>query len=452
MSALETDWQKFPLTAKLRLLAGLRANRWRAGANSGQAPPHPDFRVWYGQGARGSGKTRAGAEWLSEQIFSYPPGEWGIVAPTFGDARRKCVEGPSGLLVALGGADGPLIEKWNRSTGELFLVNGAIVYLDGADDGALRIQGENLRGLWADEIGLWKRWDESWNESIQFAVRLEPAQIVATGTPKGKRGIVKQLLEEKADAPDEVVVTRLRLADNERNLAPAQIASLKRRYAGTYLGRQELEGEVLEDVEGALWRYSMIDPYRVAEDPMRIGNRRVVAIDPAVTSDPLESDETGIIACATDHTEEGYVLADRSGVMPPLEWAKTAIALYKELRADRIIGEANNGGDLIETVLRQIDPNIPYRKVWASKGKQTRAEPVAALYEQGRIRHVEALPELETEMTTWVPGERSPNRMDALVWAFHDLILDRGQNTYVGGEPGEPVEPSITADLWDRPL
>ena len=453
MSVLETDWRSYPLTAKLRLLAGLRGNAWRSRANPGQVPPSDDFRVWYAQGARGSGKTQAGAEWLGEQLFLHPPGEWGIVAPTFKDARRKCVEGPAGLLPVLGGEDGPLVEKWNRSTGELFLVNGAIVYLDGADEGAPRVQGENFRGLWADEIGLWVKWDDAWNESIQFAVRLEPAQIVATGTPKGKRGIVKQLLEEKDDAPDEVVFTRLRLEDNERNLSAVQVASLHRRYAGTYLGRQELGGEILEDVEGALWRWSMIDPFRVAQDPVRIGNRIVVAIDPAVTSDPKDSDETGILACSTDHTEEGYVLADRSGIMPPLDWAKTAIRLYHELHADRIIGEVNNGGDLIETVLRQVDPNIPYSSVWASKGKQTRAEPVAALYEQGRIKHVEALPELETEMTTWVPGEPSPNRMDALVWAFHDLILDKTQGTHVvdPDELGRGAQ-SITGDLWEKPL
>ncbi len=401
------------------------------------------------QGARGSGKTRTGAEVFAELILTSPPGEWGVIAPTFGDARDTCVEGESGLKGVLG----PAVSKWNRSNGELYIANGSIVHLDGADDGALRIQGKNLRGAWCDEIGLWKKWQTSWEESLQFAVRVEPAKIIATGTPKGKHGIVKLLLEEAATAPQDVIFSRTFLEDNERNLAPAQIASLRRRYEGTRLGHQELGGEILDEVEGALWTWKMIDEHRVGEDPVRIGHRSVVAVDP---SGSKEGDEVGIVCVATDHTQAGYVLEDRSGNYSPLDWAKAAVALYHDRRADRIVVERNFGGEMAVTLIRQVDPNVPILTVFASKGKEARAEPVAALYEQGRVHHVGVFPELESEQTSWVPGagKRSPNRLDALVWAFTDLILDLEPAIHVGGEvqPFEDgvIPPTITGDLWGK--
>ena len=353
-------------------------------------------------------------------------GDWAIVAPTYGDARDVCVEGPrSGILAVLGGA----VENWNRSLGEVRTANGARIYIDGADDGALRIQGKNLRGVWADEIGLWRGWKRAWEESIMFAVRIDPAKIVATGTPKGRHGL-PGLLVEDSDVP----VTRLRTIDNAANLSPAVVQALERKYLDTRLGRQELEGELLDDVEGALWTWGMIE--RVDEAPEL--RRVVIAIDPAVTAKD-SSDETGIAVCALGGNGIGHVLADLSGRFSPDGWARRAIAAYEDFGADRIVAERNNGGDMVEATIRTVDPNVPITTVWASRGKYTRAEPVAALYEQGRVCHVGALAELENQLTSWVPGEgESPDRLDAVVWGITELMLEPEERTQII-EEYEPV-------------
>lgn len=711
----QPDWRTWPLAAKLKYLAGLRYQRWCRTANTGQTLPEGSWRVWYARGGRGSGKTRTGAETLAYWILSNPPGEWGVIAPTYGDARDTCIEG-SPASPALLDALGPAVENWNRSMGELRVANGSVVRADGADDGALRVQGRNLRGCWCiegsqrvllrrgetpirdvrvgdeawtrdgwravtahalmrreapllrieardgqavlatddhpvwtehrgwvparslrvgdtlrvwssppvpplgtngmelggtgparattrttmacssipssgrghtaaaflmaglstiatktrpitsprtwrqclapsiwsvmvfsaslillrsrrpsaalrkqpgpnanrestlapnaakrstrlasapasapplvgrnstvrniasagsgdvfditvegahefvaggilvkncDEVGLWKQWQTAWEESISFAVRLDPALIIATGTPKGKQGVVKLLLDDPAD----VVMTRLLLEENEPNLSPVQLAALRRRYEGSRLGRQELHGEILDDVEGALWTWAMIDSNR-AELPTEGTSRTVVAVDPAATSKDT-SDETGIVAAscygaatpwpkahlvggeAVDHY---WVRADRSGRYSPRGWAQEAVELYHELGADCIVAERNQGGEMVEATIRSVDPNVPIRLVWASKGKMPRAEPISALYEQSRCHHPEPLPELESEMTAWVPGEPSPSRMDALVWALTDLS-DNAQDFAFAAGNGAPVESPITAGIMDR--
>lgn len=420
--AVPADWREWPPEAKVKL----RRAVWKRLRRPEQEPPPGDWRTWYLQGGRGSGKTRPAAEtlaeWAEETI-----GEWAVVAPTYGAARDVCIEGPSGLLLALGGVDGPNVANWNRSLGELRLRNGSVIFADGADDGALRIQGKNLRGAWCDEVGLWRQWDLAWNESLAFAVRLPPARIIATGTPKAGHGLVRLLVNDPA-----VPKSRLRTRDNLANLDAATVADLEHRFAGTRRGRQELEGEFLTDVDGALWTLGMIDASRVGkahfdEDTELRLVRAVVAIDPAVTSGE-DSDETGIVVAARGADGDAYVLADRSGRFTPEGWGRRAVAAHHEFGCDRIIGEANNGGDLVESVLRTVDRSIPYRKVHASRGKRVRAEPIAALYEQGRVHHVGAFPELEDQMTTWTPesGE-SPDRMDALVWALTELMVDAGK-------------------------
>lgn len=319
------------------------------------------------------------------------------------------------MLAVLGDA----VETWNRSLGELRTINGARIHIDGADDGALRVQGKNLRGVWADEVGLWREWRRAWEESIAFAVRIDPARIVATGTPKGKHGIPRLLLED-----DTVPVTRLRTMDNANNLSAAMLDMLERRYAGTRLGRQELEGELLDDVDGALWTWQMIENARVREPPAVL-KRIVVAVDPAATANP-DSDETGIVVAGIDQDGEGYVLADRSARLSPNGWAERAITAYEDHHADRIVAERNQGGDMVKATLHVVDPSVPVTLVWASKGKHTRAEPVAALYEQGRVHHVGAFPELEGQLTGWTPESKtSPDRLDALVWALTELMLGR---------------------------
>ena len=374
----------------------------------------------------------------------------------------------SGLKKVLGAA----VLNWNRGNGELYVANGSTVFCDGADDGAERIQGKELRACWCDEIGLWrvvktrkgeaKGGIHSWQESIEFAVREEPGLILATGTPKGKKGVVKLLTEEPSDR---VVFTFPSLRANEPNLMPSVVEGWRRRYGGTRLGRQELEGEIIGDVDGALWRWEFIEGRRLqAELAATIREveiqRTVIAIDPAASSEE-GADETGIVAARTflpdqDHAydlglaavpqqPQGLLLDDASGTFTPTEWARKAVALYHEHRADRIVAEKNNGGEMVEAVLRQIDPSVPVKLVWASKGKQTRAEPISALYEQGRVHHLEAFPELESEMTTWVPGEPSPSRMDAAVWALTDLMLTSGEFE-VSARRIRPNE-TITGDL-----
>lgn len=431
--------------------------------------------MWYAQGPRGSGKTRCGAEALADIILSHPAQDYACVGPTFGDARDTMIEHrKSGLKKVLG----PAVTNWNRSQGELYVANGSVVYCDGADDGAERIQGKELGAAWCDEIGLWrvtktkkgesKGGIHAWQESIEFAVRSAPALIIATGTPKGKKGVVKLLTEEP---PDRVVFSFPSLKANERNLVAAVVEGWRRRYAGTRLGRQELEGEIIGDVVGALWNWAMIEEERLSEENWEALDaayvaRTVVALDPAVSAEE-GSDETGIIAASLLDLPDALpaerlgldgipdprsphiaIVADESGVYGPNEWARKAIDLYYELEADRIVYEKNQGGDMIPEIIRGIDPNVPLQDVWASKGKRTRAEPVSAIYEQRRAHHIGGFPELEDEMTTWVPGEESPSRMDAAVWAVWALLID-GPGEFVFPEPHPDSPPSIGEEIME---
>lgn len=403
---------------------------WRASVyQKGQYPPKGDWRTWYIRGGRGGGKTWTGAHQLGEwiRLHDRPEAEWGIVAPTFGDARDTCVEGPSGLLKALGLTKS--YKGWNRSYGELNLESGGVLYCDGADDGAYRIQGKNLLGLWADEVGLWKRWKDAWDESIAFAVRIDPARIVATGTPKRGHPLVKRLM-----ADETVVTTVVRTLDNAANLSKAALDELITRFAGTELGRQELEGDILGDVPGALVKREQIqyghppERYNDANELVYDYSRIVVAIDPAGTYGP-DSDETGIIV-AGERAGLGFVLDDLSGKFSPLDWAKRAIAAYDDHKADAIVVETNYGGDMVEQTLRSAGFIGRVIKVTASRGKLLRAEPVTGKYEQGLIYHLRPFPELEDQLCTYVPPEPghrnadSPDRLDALVWAFTELMLE----------------------------
>lgn len=472
-SALPSGWRTWPIAARLKHLGHLQASQWARQANEGQCPP-PEWgagaRVWYAQGARGSGKTRSGAEAFAELILTHGAGEWACVGPTMADARAMVEHRKSGLRRALG----PAVEKWNRSSGELYVANGAEVYCDGADDGALRIQGKGLRGAWADEIGLWKSTKDrkgeekgglrSWKESIVFAVREAPALIVATGTPKGNVGVVKYL---RSQPEGRVVFTRPSLVDNRANLEPSIVEEWEELYAGTRLGRQELEGEVLEDVEGALWHLELIEADRMDRSLLpqvlrSAGSRTVVGVDPSGTK---AGDETGIIAAARvpgkadlfrefpaeeRRFDHGFVLADRSDHYSPNGWAEAAIALYKELRADRIVAERNHGGEMVENTIRMLDPSVPVTTVWASKGKEARAEPVVGLYEQHRVHHLGAFVELESEQTSWVPGGPSPNRLDGVVWSLTDLLVESDGRRPGAVPEGEQAPEPITADLLDR--
>ncbi len=420
---MTTAYQEL-LTIPLPILQAALAEleTWRDKARPEQLPPD-DWRTWYVRGGRGSGKTWTGGNTLAEMALE-TPGDYGVVAPTDAAVRDVCIEGPSGLIHALGtnlaeikrGASRYVL-SYNQTMAQLRLRNGSTIYGDGADDGAPTIQGKNLRALWADEVGLWRKWQQAWEESIRYAVRLSPARIVATGTPKRGHPLVRALM-----ADDSVHKTLLKTSDNAVNLDPALLQELYARYGGTTLGRQELEGEILDDVPGALWRRASIDNLRTLNHPAFV--RVVIAIDPSATSTE-SADECGIVAAGLAADGRGYVLGDYSMRASPNAWATEAIKAYHRWQADRIVAETNNGGEMVGQIISTLDPNISYRAVTASRGKQTRAEPVAALYEQGRVSHVGSFELLEDQMCQWVPGESSPDRMDALVWALTELMVSQ---------------------------
>jgi len=387
------------------------------GARPEQRSPDGDWSTWLIQSGRGWGKTRTGAEWLADGALGSPGSRWAIVAPTFTDGRDTCIEGESGLLSVLRRRR-PMVrwdDHWNRSLGEVILPNGSRVKLFTSEkpDG---LRGPQHHGAWCDEAAAWRNAKDTW-DMLQFGLRLgRRPQAVVTTTPKPVR-LVRTLVADPT-----TTITRGSTFDNAANLAPSQLDRLRTLYEGTRLGRQELYGELLLDTPGALWTQAVVDDARVDRAPAL--QRVVVAIDPAVTSGE-DSDSTGIVAAGIGVDGHLYVLHDRTCRESPERWARRAVELYDEVEGDRIVAEVNNGGDLVEAVLRTVDPSVPVRKVHASRGKRMRAEPVAALYEQGRVHHVGGLPELEDQMTTWTPESAdSPDRLDALVWALTDLAIE----------------------------
>ena len=420
---LPSDWRDWPEERKRAFLARLRvrAARWEGLARPAQRLPTGDWYIWALIGGRGSGKTRAGTEWLADEIAADDPGdESAIVAPTFGDARDTCIEGDSGLLKALE-RRGVAVAVWNRSLGELRLASGAVVRIDGADDGGLRLQGHNFRRAFCDELGLWRAGagERAWEESLLPAVRLGDPKIVVATTPK-PTPLMRRLLADPV-----AVVTRMTTFDNEANLAPSFLAQMRARYEGTRLGRQELWGELVDEVEGALWRRSWLDRDRVGEVPYP-GLRQVrCALDPA--DGATEGDEQAICVAGIGWDHELYVVHSEGLRTTPLEWLKRAINVARQHQAT-IVYEKNFTGQfgitVLEQAMRELGVRVPYKQVTAAQGKRTRAEPVAALYEQGRVHHVGRFEELEEQLATWTggPGERSPDRLDALVWALWEFI------------------------------
>lgn len=378
-----------------------------------QKLPDGDWLIWLVMAGRGFGKTRTGAEqvvdWAVEE-----PGDYFVCAPTFRDMRAVCVEGPSGVLQVL--RRRALGHEWNLTTTQIAMANGSRLYCGSADEPD-RWRGYNFRGGWGDEAAAWRR-PETFTQ-LRLATRMGARpRIVLTTTPKPTA-----LIRDLASRDDGTVhITRGRMLDNVENLSDAAVAELLHTYGGTRLGRQELDGELLLDSPGALWSLAGIEAARVADVPAL--DRVVVAVDPAVTSGE-DSDLTGIVAVGRAG-DQLYVLADASGRYSPDGWARVAVDLAAEWQADRVVAEVNNGGDLVERVLRQVDRDLPYRAVHASRGKRVRAEPVAALYEQGRVHHVGCFAELEDQLCGWTPdAPGSPDRMDALVWACTDLLEGR---------------------------
>ncbi len=384
-------------------------------ARDNQLAPEGDWQTWVILAGRGFGKTRTGAEqariWTRD--FKYV----NLIGATADDARDIMIDGESGILAVCPSYERPVYMKSDR---KLIWPNGAESLIFTADEPE-RLRGKQHMKLWADELCAW-RYPESWDQAM-FGLRLGAnPQAVVTTTPKPTK-LLKELMADPT-----TIITRGSTYDNRANLAPAFFQKIIKKYEGTRLGRQELKAEVLDDVEGALWKRSQIDELRVIKHPELI--RVVVAIDPEATNTD-ESDETGIIVAGLGRDGHGYVLDDGSLKGSPNEWASGAVTLFHKYHADRIVAEINNGGDMVEYTIRTIEKAIPYKKLHASRGKQTRAEPVAALYEQGNVHHVGVFPDLEDQMCNWVPGDAdSPDRMDALVWALTELMVEDTGDPY----------------------
>ena len=376
------------------------------------------------------GKSRTAAEWLIREVAKNPRTEWAVVAPT-GQDVAKCFEDLSVGLMTV--APKGVIVKYNKTEHDATLSNGSIIHGISADKPD-RLRGYNLAGCWADEISSW-RYPDAWNLGLLPSLRdlrVSP-RVVITTTPKPVI-LLRQIMEEDQEKGS-TIITRGSTFDNADNLAPKFLEEMKARYEGTRRGRQEIYGELLTDVDGALVSQDMIDGPRLRESTNGKGanvpadiflSRIVVAVDPATTSGE-ESDETGIIVCAKGVDNRGYILADLSCKESPDGWAKIVAKAYDQYGADRVIAEKNQGGDMVERIVRSVHPNIAYKGVAAKVGKKLRAEPIAALYEQGKVSHVGYFAELEDQWCTWIPDaaahQKSPDRVDALVHGLTELGL-----------------------------
>lgn len=373
--------------------------------------------MWLVLAGRGFGKTRIGAEWVKDRVQRGKAGRVALVAETAADARDVMVEGESGLLSIFPKGFRP---KYEPSKRRLTWPNGAIATTYSADDPE-QLRGPQHDGAWADELAKWRYAQQTW-DNLMLGNRLgERPQTVVTTTPR-PIPLVKALVKDPSTH-----VTRGSTYDNLMNLAPSFRDDVVKRYEGTRLGRQELYADILDDVPGALWTWDMLEATRTRQAPPL--TRVAVAIDPAVTSGE-QADETGIVVGGKSATQHGYILADWTCKLSPDGWARRALAAYDEFEADVIVAEVNNGGEMVEAVLRATcaslrRPMPPYKAVHASRGKRTRAEPVAALYEQGRAHHVGMWPLLEQQMCEFVPDQvdGSPDRVDAAVWCLTELML-----------------------------
>jgi len=384
---------------------------WSEWVRDNQRPPEGDWATWLILAGRGFGKTRVGSETVRRWVQDFP--FVNLIGATADDARDIMIEGESGILAICPQQERPAYLPSKRC---LEWPNGARSLIFTADEPE-RLRGKQHMKLWCDELGSWRRPEAFVQAMLGLRLGALP-QAVVTTTPKP----VKLIRELMADIG--TVTTRGSTYDNRGHLAPGFFARIINRYEGTRLGRQELNAELLDDVEGALWSGELIEAARVRKAPDMA--RIVVAIDPATTSGE-DSDETGIVVAGRGVDGHAYVLRDLSCRLSSNGWGNRAINAYREFRADRIVAEVNNGGDLVENVIRVIDRNVSYKAVHASRGKIVRAEPISALYEQKRVHHVGLFAELETQMCSFVPDnfDGSPDRVDALVWALTELMVSR---------------------------
>jgi len=407
---------------------------WQVWARDDQLPPRTTsngepWRLWLILGGRGAGKTRAGSEWVRakalgiEPVANEPSLRIALIGETIAEVRNVMVEGVSGLLAVHREDERPRFES-----SKLLVTwpNGAVAQIFSAENPE-GLRGPQFDAAWCDELAKWRNAEDTW-DMLQFGLRLGSwPQVVATTTPR-RVPLLRQLMADPG-----TVVSRSATADNSANLAPSFVAEMMRRYQGSALSRQELLGEMIEDDVGGLWRRDWIDAQRVRTAPAM--RSIVVAVDPPVTA-TARSDACGIIVAGRGEDHRLYVLADRSVQgREPAVWARAAIAAQKDFNAERVVAEVNQGGDLVVSVLRHIEPGCPVRQVRATRGKWLRAEPVAALYAEGRVAHVGTFEALEDEMCAFGSDGRahgrSPDRLDALVWAVSCLM-----------EP-EPARPAL---------
>lgn len=387
-----------------------------------------DWASWVIMGGRGAGKTRAGAEWVRQQVEGAEPLDTGacrrvaLIGETLDQVREVMVFGESGIMACSPPDRKP---EWQAARRVVVWPNGAEAWaMSASSPEALR--GPQFDCAWADELGKWRRGRDTW-DMLQFALRLgdHPKTLVTT-TPRNI-GVLKEIL-----AAADTVVTHAPTTANRANLAPGFLKKVYADYSGSRLGQQELDGKMLEDVEGALWPLECLDGVKRPEAPQM--DRIVVAVDPPASSKST-ADACGIVVAGLQQLGEGpqdwraWVLEDASvRGASPAQWAARVVDAARTWQADRVVAEVNQGGDMVETVLRQQDPLLSYRGVHASRGKSVRAEPVAALYEQGRVFHLPGLRELEAQMGEMTivgfEGKGSPDRVDALVWALTDLMID----------------------------
>lgn len=381
---------------------------WQIWARDSQLLPVGDWLAWLIIAGRGWGKTRTGAEtirqWQSEGVM-----RMALVGQTPAEVRDVMIEGESGILA--------ISPPWNKpvyksTQSKVCWNNGAVAHVYSAENPEV-LRGPQHEKAWIDELAKFRYAQDTWDNTM-FGLRLgDNPQVIITTTPRPTKTL-KSIMTNKT-----TVITKGTTYENKANLPLKFFENIVATYESTRLGRQELYAEILGDTPGALWTRNTIDNSRVSKLPEL--KRIVVAIDPSTTSN-ADSDEAGIIVGGLGVNNEGYVLEDYTIKASPAKWAKIALTAYYKWKADRIVGEANNGGDMIETIIKSYDVTASYKKVWASRGKIVRAEPISSLYEQGRIHHLGYHEQLEDELCEYVPGAKSPNRLDAMVWAMTELM------------------------------
>lgn len=391
---------------------------WEFWARPEQLPPPGDWTTWLYMGGRGAGKTRAGAEWIRTRVNAGAAKRIALVAATLAEARDVMIEGESGLLAISSPVDRPRYEKTNR---RLVWPNGAIALLF-SDDEPDMLRGAQNDTAWCDELAKWKHLEATF-DNLQLGLRLgaRPQQAITT-TPRTKKGL-KAIM-----ARSDTVITRGSTHDNRDNLAPDFFKHVIRRYEGTRFGRQEINAELLDDVPGALWTRAMLDAALMPKEakPPEMA-RVVVAVDPSGAKGDDDRDSIGIVAAGRGIDGLGYILGDFTCALSPSGWGRRVAEAATRFNADRIIAEENFGGAMVERVIHAAGTTVPIKLVRASQRKVVRAEPVAALYEQKRIRHAGSFPELEDQLVSFTTngyvGEASPDRADAAIWALIELML-----------------------------